>query len=92
MVTIGWLGPAPHIGETYKHIYVTLLCLTLLFLSYTCSRPLNRFVRTISQTTLIDPRKSFLGLFDDKLYSGDYPFPKIFKEHFVCKSKKSNYF
>jgi hypothetical protein len=27
-----------------------------------------------------------------KMFHGEYPFPKIFKGHFTCKSKKSNNF
>jgi hypothetical protein len=56
-------------------------------------RPLNRFARTISQTTRIAPRKCLLGSHRwKKFFTGEYPFPKIFKGHFTCKSKKSNNF
>jgi hypothetical protein len=27
-----------------------------------------------------------------KFFTGEYPFPKLFKGHFICKSKKSNNF
>jgi hypothetical protein len=77
-------------------MYLTLLYLTLPFfvsLPSLQTRPLNRFARTISQTTRIAPRKCLLGVSSMKnIFTGKYPFPKIFKGHFTCKSKKSNNF
>jgi hypothetical protein len=34
----------------------------------------------------------FGGLSDENFFHRDYPFPKNFKGHFICKSKKSNNF
>jgi hypothetical protein len=34
----------------------------------------------------------FRGLIDEKFFQGEYPFPRIFKGHFTCKSKKSDNF
>jgi hypothetical protein len=73
--------------------YFTLPCLTFFSLPSLQTRPLNRFARTISQTTRIAPRKCLLGVSSMKnFFTGEYPFPKIFKGHFTCKSKKSNNF
>jgi hypothetical protein len=98
MVKIGWLGAASHIGEIY--IYHTLPHLTLLYFTFSLFRyqallirPLNRFARTISQTTRNAPMKCLLRVSPmKKIFHGEYPFPKIFKGHFTCKSKKSNNF
>jgi hypothetical protein len=92
MFTIGWVGAAPYIGEIQAYIpYITLLY----FFSPPSlqTRPLNRFARTISQTTRIAPRKCLLGVSSmKKIFTGEYPFPKIFKGHFTRKSKQSNNF
>jgi hypothetical protein len=76
-------------------LYLTLPYFTFFFVSLPSlhTRPLNRFARTISQTTRIAPRKCLLGVSSMKnFFTGEYPFPKIFKGHFTCKSKKSNNF
>jgi hypothetical protein len=95
MVTIGWVGAAPHIGETQAYIpYLTLPYLFFVSLPSLQTRPLNRFARTISQTTRIAPRKCLLGVSSmKKIFSrGNIPSPKFSKGIFTCKSKMSNNF
>jgi hypothetical protein len=60
MLIIAWQGAAPHTGE-YKHNNLPYLTLFYLFYTVLQTRPLDRFARTMAQTTRIDPRKSFWG-------------------------------
>jgi hypothetical protein len=52
--------------------------------------PMNRFARTMRQTTWIDPRKGFLRfLSDDNIFfDGEYPFPKNFQRAFYMQIEK----
>ena len=65
MVWISWLGAAPQIGETYTSTFVLFLTLPYFTFFYSCMplqpKRLNRFARTIAQTTRFAVRKCLLG-------------------------------
>jgi hypothetical protein len=80
----------------YKHIYLTLPYLTLLYLFFG-TKPTDQTTEPIcthdaSNDADCSKEVPFGGLIDEKNFAGKYPFPKIFKGHFTCKSKKSNNF
>jgi hypothetical protein len=79
-------------GKWYKHIYLTLLYLTLPFffsLPSVQTRPLNRFARTISQTTRIAPRKCLLGVSSmKKNFHGGISLPQNFQRAFYMQIEK----
>jgi hypothetical protein len=96
MVAIGWLGVAPMYVK-WKHTYLTLLYLTLfyLFFRYWSYRPdhwNDLHARCLKRRELTKSRAFWRSHWWKMFFTGDYPFPKNFKEHFTCKSKQSNNF
>jgi hypothetical protein len=81
----------------YKHIGYTLRYLTLPFFCF-FTKPTDQTTepictQDISNDADCSKEVPFGGLMDEKkFFTGEYPFPKIFKGHFTCKSKKSNNF
>jgi hypothetical protein len=90
MVTIGWLGAAPHIAEIQACIpYLTLLYLTLPYLFFV-NKPTDQTTEPIcthdiSNDADCSKEVPFRGLIDEKkIFTGEYRFPKIFKRYFTC--------
>jgi hypothetical protein len=83
MVTIGWLGAAPHIGEI-KHIYLTLPYHTLPFIFFV-NKPADQTTEPIcthdiSNDADCSKEVPFGGLIDEKSFSrGNIPSPKFSK-------------
>jgi hypothetical protein len=78
----------------YKHIYLTLLYLTF-FIVTKATDQTTEPICTHDALNDADCSKEvpFRGLIDEKkFFAGEYPFTKIFKGHFTCKSKKPNNF
>jgi hypothetical protein len=72
-------------------LYFTLLYLTFFFVSLPSlqTRPLNRFARTISQTTRIAPRKCLLGVSSmKKIFHGGISLPQNFQRAFYMQIEK----
>jgi hypothetical protein len=73
----------------------TLLYFTLPFFRYQAYRPdhwTDLHARYLKRRGLLQG-SAFWGSHRWKsFFTGEYPFPKIFKGHFTCKSKKSNNF
>jgi hypothetical protein len=83
MVTVGWQGAAPHIGEIYAYIpYLTLHYLTLPFIFFV-NMPTDHNTEPISTHDIsndADCSKAvpFGGLIDEKNFArGNIPSPKL---------------
>jgi hypothetical protein len=90
-IKIGWLGAAHHTLP-----YLTLPYLTLPFLCFV-TKPTDKTTQPIcthdiSNDADCSKQVPFGVSSVKKFFHGGYPFPKIFKGHFTCKSKKSNNF
>jgi hypothetical protein len=80
--------------------YFTILYLTLLYFTFFCfvTKPTDKTTEPIcthdiSNDADCSKEVLFASLIDEnKFFTGKYPFLKIFKGHFTCKSKKSNNF
>jgi hypothetical protein len=80
-------------------IYIPYLTLPYFTLPFFCffTKPTDQTTQPIcthdiSNDADCSKEVPFGGLIDEKIFTGEYPFPKIFKGHFTCKSKKSNNF
>jgi hypothetical protein len=70
----------------YTLPYLTLLYLFFVSLPSLQTRPLNRFARTISQTTRIAPRKCLLGVSSmKKIFHGGISVPQNFQRAFYMQ-------
>jgi hypothetical protein len=80
----------------YTLPYFNLLYFTLP--SFFVTKPTDRTTEPIcthhiSSDADCSKEVPFGALIDEKnIFTGEYPFPKLFKGHFMCKSKKSNNF
>jgi hypothetical protein len=77
----------------YKHIYLTLFYLNFFFVA----KPTDKTTEPICTHDISNDadcsKEVPFGVSSMKnIFHGEYPFPKIFKGHFTCKSKKSNNF
>jgi hypothetical protein len=88
-------------GSPYRwylvSIYLTLPYLTLPYLFCFVTKPTDQTTEPICTHDISNDadcsKEVPFGVSSmKKFFTGEYPFPKIFKGHFTCKSKKSNNF
>jgi hypothetical protein len=71
---IGWLGAAPPYRLNISGYTLPYLTSSFFFYGPIPTRPLNRFARTLAQTTWIDPRKCLFEVL---------PIEKFFRENIL---------
>jgi hypothetical protein len=77
----------------YTLPYLTLLYFTYFFVTKPTDQTTEPIcTHDISNDADCSKEVPFRGLIDEKSFTRKYPFPKIFKGHFTCKSKKTNNF
>jgi hypothetical protein len=91
-ITFAPRGSSAQYGEVAHFLFASFF-----FFFTSCHDPpperAGRFAKLMPQTTSFATRKCLLGVSSMKnFFMGEYPFPRIFRGHFACKSKKSNNF
>jgi hypothetical protein len=88
-ITFAPKGSSAQYGEVAHNLFASFI--SLLVTSLLRNAPVDCQAYA-SNDVVCHKEVPFGGLIDEKNFSGGVPFPRIFKGHFTCKSKKSNNF
>jgi hypothetical protein len=91
MVTIGWLGAAPHIGEIYREPYIQgyIPYLTFFFVTNPTDQTTEPIcTHNISNDADCSKEVPFGGLINEKFFHGGISLPQNFQRAFDMQIEK----